>query len=166
MTHTISSYSYVYRYTKHILLTLNIYLHLLIHFLVFNQNKHDSLHNYNTITLLHCRNMAHNFLLLEETTMAKEFLECMNTIRHQDVNKLNPETMLAEQGAHNRNQGDVERERIMNAITYKLEQMKTLISTMKNYTSIYKSDGFHQSSFRVLEQWENQMKVKSRIILT
>ena len=41
--------------------------------------------------------MAHNILRLEETNMAKEFLECLNKIRHQDMDKLNPETMLAEQ---------------------------------------------------------------------
>ena len=116
-------------YVKHFFSALNIYSNLLTTFLALNHNKHNSLYHYNTVSLTHCRNMAHNILLLEETTMAKEFLECMNTIRHQDVNKLNPETMLAEQGAHNRNQGDVERERIMNAITYELEKMQTLIKT-------------------------------------
>ena len=70
-----------------------------------------------------------------------------------------PETMLTEQGAQDRNQGDLERERIKQGITTELTKMKEIITNMKHYARIYQSNGFRQSSFQALEQWENQLKV-------
>ena len=108
--------------------------------------------------------MSINILLLEETEMARDFQTSLTVLRNQNMDKLTPETMLGEQGAINRNQGDIERDRIMKTIDSEITKMKAIIATMKNYTSIYKSDSFHQSSFQALEQWGIQMRVKPRII--
>ena len=107
--------------------------------------------------------MSINILLLEETEMARDFQTSLTVLRNQNVDKLTPETMLGEHGPINRNQGDMEREIIMKTIDSEITKMAAIIVNMKNYTSIYKADSFHQSSFHALEQWGIQMRVTHSI---
>ena len=95
--------------------------------------------------------------------MARDFQTSLTVLRNQNVDKLTPETMLGEHGPINRNQGDMEREIIMKTIDSEITKMAAIIVNMRNYTSIYKADSFHQSSFHALEQWGIQMRVTHSI---